>query len=1031
MEELAAGLYEVLVTEGLQARLEELAEQLPIEQRGLQAAEAPDRIAWHLSREIERAINDVGENDRARVGIEVARALLDRLGEMVGSEPSVRPVDPATVLHAVLGRRPDGAPDVVAAPLTPLLDTTLLTNAPGEPNLWNQLRSEIDSADAVDVVMAFIRRSGIAPLLDALARHCERGRPLRVLTTTYTGSTEQRALEVLAELGAEVRVSYDVSTTRLHAKAWVFHRRTGFSTAYVGSSNLTHSAQVTGMEWNVRVSQARNPAVVAKFEAVFDSYWASGDYVPFDPDEFDQEQRAAGRESSGPAVILSPIELRALPFQERLLELLALSRARGFHRNLLVAATGTGKTVMAALDYVGLQDHLERSRLLFIAHREEILDQSMATFRYALRDPTFGEKWVGGARPSRFEHVFASIQSLNATDLSHLDRDHFDVVIVDEFHHAAATSYEKVLNHVAPAELIGLTATPERSDGLPILHWFDDRIAAELRLWDAIDQQYLAPFLYFGVHDGLDLRDIPWRRGRGYEVEALTNRYTSSDAWARLVVKQVVERADVATMRGLGFCVSVEHARFMARHFNAHGISAVAVWGDSPRAEREAALRDLAAGTVKVVFSVDLFNEGVDVPAVDTVLMLRPTESPTLFLQQLGRGLRKTRGKTFCSVLDFVGTHRKEFRFDRRYRALLGGTRRDVERAVEQEFPFLPAGCSMQLDEQAADIVLRSLREAIPSRWSAKVDELRSLRRDRPDLDLAAYVDESGLDLDDIYAGSKCWSDLLDAADAPTLPAGPDEVVLRRALGRLLHVDDHERIDTYLQLLGEPSAPQVGSLSERERRLAHMLVGSVADRALHKHDTIQQAMDLVWKHPQVRDELRELLALLRERIDHLHEPLGTHPDAPLQIHARYSRLEILAAFSLSENRAKIAAWQSGVYEAKAANAELLAFTLDKSTGGFSPTTRYRDYAISRTLIHWESQSSTRADGATGLRYRHHERAGRTILLFTRLRTDDRAFWFLGPATYQGHVGERPMAITWALHHPLSGDLYSAFAAAVA
>ena len=198
------------------------------------------------------------------------------------------PVDPASVLHAVLRRNPDGTPRRDGACRSiPLLDTTLLTNAPGEPTLWSQLRSEIESADAIDVVMAFIRRSGIAPLLDALRRHCEAGRPLRVLTTTYTDSTERRALDQLVDLGADVRISYDLGTTRLHAKAWVFHRRSGFSTAYVGSSNLTHSAQVTGLEWNVRVSAARNPDVIAKFGAVFDSYWAGGDFVPYDPDEFD------------------------------------------------------------------------------------------------------------------------------------------------------------------------------------------------------------------------------------------------------------------------------------------------------------------------------------------------------------------------------------------------------------------------------------------------------------------------------------------------------------------------------------------------------------------------------------------------------------------------------------------------------------------------------------------------------------------------------------------------------------------------
>lgn len=1030
MGELGPGLYEALITTGLRAQLDSLSESHPTRVRRLEAAEASDRIAWHLSRQVESALADVGEDQRVEVGLAVARSLLERLGELVATDQDAMPSDPAEVLLAVLRRLPDGRAEEIREPIIPLLDTTLLTNAPGEPNLWSQLGSEIESADTIDVIMAFIRRSGIRPLLDGLRRHCEAGRSLRVLTTTYTGSTERQALDQLVDLGADVRISYDVSTTRLHAKAWLFHRQGGLSTAYVGSSNLTHSAQVTGLEWNVRASSARNATVVAKFKAVFDSYWANGDFVPYDPDEFDQEARRAGGVDHGPRVILSPIELRPWPFQERLLELLELSRRRGHHRNLLVAATGTGKTVIAALDYARLRQRLPRSRLLFVAHREEILDQSLGTFRYALREPAFGEKWVGGSRPERFEHVFASIQSLSASDLSNLPADHFDVVMVDEFHHAAAPSYTRVLDQLGPAELIGLTATPERSDGLPILHWFDNRIAAELRVWDAIDQQHLAPFLYYGIHDGLDLREIPWRRGRGYDVEALSNTYTSSDAWARLVLQQLVEHADPGTMRCLGFCVSVDHATFMARHFSSHGVQAVAISGTTPWVERENALRDLAAGRVKVVFSVDLFNEGVDVPNVDTILMLRPTESPTLFLQQLGRGLRKVPGKPFCTVLDFVGQHRREFRFDRRLRALLGGSRRDVERAVEQGFPFLPAGCNMHLDRVATEIVLRSLREAIPTRWPAKVDELRSLRRDSPDLGLAGYLHESGLDLDDVYDGGRCWSDLQEAAGAALRPPGPNERVLRRAVGRLLHVDDDERISTYRRLLAEGSAPRADQLTERDRRAVHMLVAQVADRAINRDTSLQEAVDLVWQHPQVRSELLELLAVLDRRISHVHEPLPTHTDAPLQIHARYTRLEILAAMGQGTG-AKIAAWQSGVYEAKSANAELFAFTLDKSTGSFSPTTRYRDYAISRSLIHWESQSMTREDSPTGLRYRNHEREGRTILLFTRLRADDRSFWFLGPATYRGHLGEKPMAITWELHTPLPGDLYAQFAAAVA
>jgi superfamily II DNA or RNA helicase/HKD family nuclease len=1024
------GIYEALVTEALQSRLDSLDSRFA-PTRPLHRAEAADRIALHLSRHVEQSLAAVSDTDRVRVGIEVARALVARLAQFVEMDTGDTLSEPGAVLHAILERRLDGNPQTIAEPLIPLLDTTLLTNAPGEPVLLNQLDAEIDSADSIDVVMAFIRRSGVNPLLASLRRHCERGRSLRILTTTYTGSTERAALDQLIGLGADVRISYELGSTRLHAKAWTFHRRSGFSTAYVGSSNLTHSAQHTGLEWNIRASSARNPDILAKFEAVFESYWQSTDFVPYDREQFEAESERAGRADSGPVVVLSPIELRLEPFQDRLLEEISVSRGRGHHRNLLVAATGTGKTVMAAVDYARLRQDLSRSHLLFVAHRNELLDQSVATFRHALRDPSFGEKWVGGSRPRHFEHVFASIQSLNVANLDDLAPDHFDVVIVDEFHHAAAPSYRRLLDHVEPTELLGLTATPERSDDLSILHWFDHRIAAELRLWDAIDQQRLSPFMYFGIHDGLDLTDIPWRRGQGYDTEALSNLYTSSDAWARTVLQEVLRLADSPnTMRAIGFCVGIAHAQFMAKHFNKAGVPAVAVWGDSSPADRTAALQDLAAGKIRALFSVDLFNEGIDLPAVDTVLMMRPTESPTLFLQQLGRGLRRAKGKTFCTVLDFVGTHRREFRFDRRYRALLGGTRRDIERAVQQGFPFLPAGCYMHLDEKASEIVRRSLREAIPTRWPARVEELRVIHAKYPDVTLSEYLSESGLDLPDVYDGSRGWSDLCEAAGVPIEPAGPHEVPLRRALGRLLRVDDDERIVTYRTFLERPDPVQVSELSERERRLIRMLVASLGDQVLTKKDSVQDAVNLLWTHPQVRVELAQLLIELDERIDHLHGELDRHPDVPLQVHARYSRIEILAAFGIGA-KAKVAAWQTGVYEAKDAKAELLAFTLDKSTGAFSPTTRYRDYAISRTLVHWESQSTTRADSDTGRRYRYHERDARSIMLFSRLRADDRAFWFLGPATYQSHIGEKPMAITWKLATPLPGDLYQSFAAAVA
>ena len=824
--QLEPGLYELLVTTGLNDRLRTMDQRL-LGREGLHRAEVSDRVALHLGREIERALAGVPESERVEAGVAVVRALLAKLDELIESADIGLEVlvEPGEVLRSVTMFQPDGTPRPVDSPLIPILDTTLLTNAPGEPRVGHQVAAEVGSANSIDVLMAFVRSSGINPLREALRRHCAEGRKLRLLTTTYTGSTQREALDLLVDLGADIRISYDISTTRLHAKAWLFHRASGFSTAYIGSSNLTYSAQVSGLEWNVRISGARNPDVIDKVRAVFDTYWENPDFRRYDPDEFERETERDARR--GPAIYLSPVAITPLPFQERLLEELAVARVAGHHRNLLVSATGTGKTVMAALDYMRVRSTLSRNRLLFVAHRQEILDQSQATFRHALRDPNFGEQWIGGRRPKDFEHVFASIQSLSTTDLANLTPDHFDVVIVDEFHHSAAKTYERLLGHVEPVELLGLTATPERADGLPVLHWFGNRIAAELRLWDAINEHYLTPFTYYGIHDGLDLREVPWRRGSGYDVEGLTNLYTSSDIWARQVIKEFIERVDdLKSVRCLGFCVSVRHAQYMARVFNDAGLVAKAISGDTPNADRRAALQSLTNGELRVLFSVDLFNEGVDLPSVDTLMMLRPTDSPTLFLQQLGRGLRKEVGKTVCTVLDFVGLHRREFRFDRRLRALLGGTRKDVTEQVEAGFPYLPAGCHMELDRKSSEIVLASIRSAIPDRWPQKVAELRSMLEAGYEPTLAGFLDQSGLELDDIYTGNRGWSDLCEAAGVPVASSGSHEEVLRRGVGRLRHVDDAARISAYRALLVEP-CPSVVSLGEADRRLARMLVGQL------------------------------------------------------------------------------------------------------------------------------------------------------------------------------------------------------------
>ena len=1030
MAELHRGLYEQLIDAALEGRLSQLDGSLTADRYRLRPEEAADRLALHLGRLLRRALAALDDDQRVPLGIELVRRIV-RLLESDAPQTGIDAGDhlgaQGDVLRALLAHLPDGRPEPLALPATPLLDTTLLTNAPGEPRIGFQVKSEIGSADRIDVLMAFVRQTGIRPLLDELRHHCANGRSLRLLTTTYTQSTELAALEALQSIGAQIRVSYDTSGTRLHAKAWLFHRESGYSTAYIGSSNLTYSAQVSGLEWNVRLAGARNPDVIDKFSAVFDSYWASNDFRSFDAAEF---RALAHIPPGGPRIFLSPVELRPEPFQARLLEQIELSRALGHHRNLLVAATGTGKTVMAAIDYLRLRGSLPRARLLFVAHRREILEQSLATFRHALRDAAFGELWVGTHAPAAFEHVFASIQSLTASGLQSLSRNHFDVVVIDEFHHAAAPTYATLLDHLQPLELLGLTATPERSDGLPILHWFDQRIAAELRLWDAIEQQRLCPFDYYGISDGIDLRRVGWRRGSGYDTNELDAVVTGNHVLARLIITQTSRHVtDVRTMRALGFCVSVRHAEFMASQFSSAGLPAMAVSATTTETQRAEVLRCLRDGSIRAVFAVDLFNEGVDLPSVDTLLLLRPTDSATIFLQQLGRGLRRHPGKTTCTVLDFVAQHRREFRFQQRFGALLGGNRKRLIRQVETGFPYLPSGCQMQLDAVATKTILDNLRESLPSTWPAKVLELRRMHEAGTPTTLRQFLDESGLSVEDIYANKHSWSQLRQDAGIGVLPEGPHEAGLRRALGRLLHVDDPVRIETWRRIAIAETPFTPDTATKRDRRLFHMLAAVLLER-VPGIDTLHEAAKLIRQHPQVLAELVELLDVLHTRIDHLQPPLTTHPDSPLRLHARYTRREILAAFATGQ-ALRLPEWREGVRWLPGEQVDLLAFTLDKSSERFSPTTRYRDYAISRRLIHWESQSTTRENSETGRRYRRHDGHASNALLFARLTLDERAFWLLGPAAYVLHQGERPMAIQWRLQEELPGDLYAEFAAAVA
>jgi len=1024
------GLYDQLIDRRLFDLLKELEqERLSADIKEVDTAELPDRVGELVGRWISQALASIKPDDRTTAAINLSEVIINALTqtELEACSSISGLTDPVSRLLAVNRLSPTNQPISIRQPLTPLRDTVLMTNARDQPAVGREIEAEIESAERIDLVLAFIRWTGIRQLLPSLRRHAESNKQIRIITTTYTGSTELKALEALASLGAQIKISYDTSTTRLHAKAWLFQRKTGYSTVYIGSSNLTFSAMTPGLEWNVRASQRLNPELITAFERTFSTYWEDPHFEPFDRKQFAQATAFEVNDS-----IITPFEIQPYPFQRQILERLQVERVKGYPNNLIAAATGTGKTIMAAFDYRHLRAQLSRSRLLFIAHRNEILEQSRSTFRHVLRNGSFGELWVGGTRPSQWEHVFASIQSITANDATALDATQFDVVIIDEFHHAAASSYEALLNHIRPKHLLGLTATPERTDGLDILKWFGGKVSIELRLWDALEQGLLSPFHYFGIHDATDLSTITWRRGTGYDIKELTNLYTGDDLRAAKVMQVVIDKiGDPKGMRALGFCVSIRHAQFMASRFQRAGLAALAITSETSSTERQNALDKLREGKLNILFTVDLFNEGVDIPAVDVILMLRPTESATVFLQQLGRGLRRTDGKDVLTVLDFVGHHRKEFRFDLRYRAMLGLSRRQLESAIKQGFPYLPAGCLLELDTVSRDIVLSNIRKSLPTDWRQRIQELRSLG----DITLTNYLHETGLELDDIYRGNHSWTELRRTAGIDSTKASEGEALVGRGIARLLHIDDQDRITSYRDLLSSTHPPLASTLDERTRRQLEGLLLTILSPKKNQYRDLDQASTELWRHGGLRKELVEILDLLEEQIIHLHQPLGLLHPVPLQVHASYTREEILAAFGAS-TVSKPMPLQSGVYWHPPTRTDLLFITLQKTEKDYSPTTRYLDYAISEHLFHWESQANDTVISERGQNYLHHEKRNRSIALFIRSAKKEAKgrtmpYFCAGTASYVQHQSERPIQITWKLRTALPGDVFSDYRAAVA
>ncbi len=1031
------GIYEQVIYRLLNSQVSD--EKFKVETEKIGEEESPKILAKYLSEIIEKGLSNFKDNGSGLSDqIEFCNKIIDDIAiatqqeyfkELViekKAELLLTILEKQNTAHAIDNKR-----DVVR-PKTSISLSSLFTGAPHEPSISSEFKKEILSCNRIDMLVSFIKFSGLRLIIDELKEFTKNNK-LRIITTSYMGATDLKAIEKLRELpNTEIKISYDTKRTRLHAKTYVFFRDSGFTTAYVGSSNMSNAAMSDGLEWNVKITAKDLPDTIKKIEATFENYWNNNEFILYTQSEKENLEKAINEERSVSITDFAyHFDITPYPFQKVILENLnAERRVRNHWRNLVVAATGTGKTVISAFDYKRFRDENKgnSTRLLFIAHREEILKQSIHCFKAVLRDPNFGELFVGNYKPSQIDNLFMSIQTFNSIQFDqHTKSDFYDYIIIDEFHHAAAPSYQRILEYYTPKIFLGLTATPERMDGKNILQYFDNRIAAEIRLPEAIERKLLSTFQYFGVADEVDLSNLKWARG-GYDKIELANIYTGNDKRSKQII-QSLDRycTDINDVKGLGFCVSINHAEYMAAFFTKQNILSIALTSDSEDKVRNDAKLKLIRGDIRFIFVVDLYNEGVDIPEVNTIMFLRPTESLTVFLQQLGRGLRLSEGKDCLTVLDFIGQANRKYRFEEKFKALLSRTNHGIQKEIKDGFANLPSGCFISLEKTAREYILDNIKKALGSR-DGIISKIASFNEDTGfEPALALFADHYHIDLRDLYSKG-CFSRLCVEAGVKKEFKEIDEEKIKGALTRLCNIDSRRWIEFLLDIFSKFESKTEMSFNGFEYRMLLMFHYTLWQKPVKDSSFVSliESINILKNNPVMLNELIDLLKFRYDKIDFIDERVDLGFDCPLDLHCTYSRDQLLSAVDYY-TKDKMPDMREGVKYLADKKLDIFLITLNKSDKDYSPTTMYNDYSINETLFHWQSQSTTSDNSPTGLRYINHRKLGSKIALFVREYKSDKAgavaYTFLGLADYITHEGSRPMSITWKLQKPIPAKFY--------
>ena len=1021
---LQEGAYENIITGELQQDMEQAESQgLVCRQEDIDIPEVPSMLAEHLNKLILNRLSDESLTSEEKT------AFVNRLIDFIGEDAEEKIVDDKQMLSAVISKQEEVRLKAtkldLVRPMTGFRTSSLFTGGQSKVPLNAEIERDIESADRISLIVSFLKLSGVNLIYDHLKKFCSNpNHKLRIITTTYCGVTEAKAVERLAALpNTEIRISYNTKIERLHAKSYIFERNSGLSTAYIGSSNLSKSAQTDGLEWNIRVTNVENPHIIKTALASFNLYWNSHNFENFDEGGIDKLYRELEvQKSSQPLKIGTLTKYSILPHQKQILDRLKVVRDGGVKRNLIVAATGTGKTVISAFDYKLFSEaNPYHNRILFVAHRQEILVQSRNTYRSVLCNANFGEIWVGQYKPTNgIDHLFVSVQTFNSKFdevFSMLPSDYYDYIVVDEAHHLVADSYRKILSHFSPKLLIGLTATPERMDGESLLPDFDNQISAEIRLPVALDEGLLTPFQYLCISDNTDLTDDELMQGSKYVATKLTEKLCNEERVGLIVDRLKYYLPDEHKCRALGFCATQEHARFMSESFRAYGLKADYLTA-AKNEERDVLNRKLAKGEINYLFVVDIFNEGVDIPEVDTVLFLRPTESLTIFLQQLGRGLRLAPGKQLLTVFDFVAQLNKKYDFTSRFRSLMVRRDSNVVDQVKNGFTLLPHGCTVHMEEKAQQYVLENIKAAIYNKRRI-VQELRTYDHIPT---IKEFIANNGQDVRLIYKGGNCWSSLKREAGLCSYAEDDNTQRFERCISNMVHANSVSYLQFVQNLVS--NLDEISFKDDREKVYGVMFYYTLYGDRISKIgvDSIETAISRLKSYPVFVDEIKELIEYLVANIEVKTFAVGEGMPLALEQYGCYTREEVFAIFGRQTADKKMQGSVSGAFNIDEMNTELFFVTLNKSDKDFSPSTMYDDYVVSENQFHWKSKNTDSHQGR-GRRYVEQAINKKKFLLFVRENKRDGfgntcPFYCFGLVDYISSRDDKPMSIDWRMHQPI-------------